>query len=437
MAFLTTEGKLCFILEGIVILISILLVFSIQLNELIVRGFVSIICVQLLIYDQNFGQNDQSTSYQLIQDENEFPTQQITEYQLASTLQFVKLEFKKCIPSFLKILIFYVQTNIALNSSFFNSSDSSNILALFYFSELRMSGLECSFPPLVPGIYRFLFFLILPIPFILFVNLLFGLKNLYSKFKSYLCFQICHRARSVHLSSLNFGSEISFDFGGSNFFDDSIKIWLFLFYTFYFDLSSLILQLLAITKDKFEDNYYLSSYPWIQFDLDNQGTYFKIFCMAIGFAVLYIFMIPLLFAFITIKFKTKREVWMGFFTKNYETNCWWYEFVWLLRRLTVAIAFVIPSSFTWKLTLISITLLAFLNVQWYLQPFKQKLDNLIDSLGVCLIIVTYSLNYQETEQSIRSTLMFLNIIFLLFLPIILFSRILSPLFLKIKYVLGL
>lgn len=385
--------------------------------------------VQLSLFNENnFDKSTPEEKEPLLSEEEEKSKKERSDPPLENKLS-------RSVSSFIKIFIFFIQTHFELNSSFFKNSTSGNLLSSFYFSELHMSGIECYFPIFVPGFYRFLSLLVLPIPFIALVNLLFGLKKLCIKFKSKMQALVCPSPDSSHQSQLVRLSLFYFDKikkKKTNFLNDSLKIWLFLLYTFYFNLCSLVIQLLATKKDEFDNEYYLSSYPWIQFNLNREGEYFTIFCSAIFFGFIYIILVPMIFAFICIRYgRENSEQWIGFFLKNYKENYWWYEFIWLLRRLCIALAFIIPPDEIWRVAAISTLLLGFSNLQNYFQPFENKFDNFVDSFGVSLILITYYINYSQNFQAnVKSTLLFSNLIFILLLPFIIFFPQLKALFNK-------
>jgi len=126
--------------------------------------------------------------------------------------------------------------------------------------------------------------------------------------------------------------------------------------------------------------------------------------------------------------KTKSSRWLRFFYSNYTNEYWWYEYIWIIRKLTIAFALISPFHYLQRIIL-SALFTIFLTLQYWMQPFKNPRDNLVDIIGIFLIVFTYL----NLDPNTSIFLIVLNLLFLVLIPFIVLPIPYSSILGKMKY----
>jgi len=88
--------------------------------------------------------------------------------------------------------------------------------------------------------------------------------------------------------------------------------------------------------------------------------------------------------------KKQVEGWLGFLYESYRTDMYWFEMIWIGRRLAVSVAgFVIPSENLLQNRFIMSILVISLTRQWIVWPFQTDLEKIMEGLALGVLIITF------------------------------------------------
>ena len=201
----------------------------------------------------------------------------------------------------------------------------------------------------------------------------------------------------------------------------SMKIFLFVIFVSYFDISKTIVQLLNCgtqTDQSMKTPSYIVNKPWIVCD---SSSYHLLFFSSIFFVIIFILGVPLFFGFLLIRnhYKIKRDEnveWLSFFYENYKKRYYWFELVWMIRRMLIVFFFYMfsQSPHLQKSSIISV-LLFFIFLIQVVKPFKTFSENILELMCSIVTLLNTFLPQTEPSFSISLVILLINTFFLLFL----------------------
>ena len=380
---------------------------------------------------------------------------------LLMLLNFVAIEESS--TGVVKTFVFYLQTTSALSEKVWPGW-ISNIFSSMSWINFKVSGAECASPDIFHNeFYKFLSLMLIPV--IIGVLVLFSYlalvfvqflqnrnenptTNQQANTKSTTDEQgtFEDEEASAHYSHMDFDSQKSLipksPVDNQKLVakkDQILFFFLFFLHIAYFELDTLILEnfqcetdsYIALDGRKPLAALYLEKTPWIPCSFSDQ-TYPKLFGAALAFAIPYLVGIPALFGVVLFQNRNNLEDdhvkgRYGFLYAGYKPNYFYYEAIWIFRRILLAIfVAVIPASSPFRSSLVLALLIVSLVAQIYLQPFTERISNILEESSLVIIIVTYvsslALSTEEVlaSQTFNILLMLANVcLFIFFLAVLL------------------
>jgi len=219
----------------------------------------------------------------------------------------------------------------------------------------------------------------------------------------------------------------------------TIKAMLFISFSCYISLSIAVLTVMAPCE-----NGYSATLPWLQCSWSN-STYVVLMVAAIFFLIVYVLGIPALYAVLLFYHKRqqlltqKASTWstaIEFLCEEYRPKMYYYELVYVLRRLLLVVCVtIIPSTTIWQYgCAVSVIMISVL-VQIFCRPFKCAHDNYIEIIGALVLAVCYSASWLLQCASFESAPMFQSVATIVFFTTLLgiFVAIFVPLFQRIYF----
>ena len=337
----------------------------------------------------------------------------------------------------LKILLFFMQMTESLASELIPSSLVSPLASV---KVVPMAGVECIVPVLADPVNRFLFHMLLPAALATIIVAGIAGNQVFKKFHRATRLWISQRWPSLEGGSTNNSREITLHsaaeggevdqpllLGGeskditeeemppasSGPNEDAsqeealsarmLRAVLFLLFASHFELSNIILRLFRPCEEHF-----MAKYPWIRCEWsDASGTYAQLMALGLTFGALYILGIPLLFAWLLYRERLafvqrignpsdshddEKVTWLDFLHECYHPKFFWFELVWMGRRLLLSLAIsVIPTTLVHlQFSLVLLVLGVSFLIQSGARPFKTRLENRVEFVAVLLLILTFS-----------------------------------------------
>jgi hypothetical protein len=94
-----------------------------------------------------------------------------------------------------------------------------------------------------------------------------------------------------------------------------------------------------------------------------------------------------------------------FLWESYKKDFWWYEMVWIARRLAIAaIVALVPEDGGLKAFFIVLTLVSFAGVQFIHQSFRKPWENRFDFFATGCLLATYVVTQWAQEQHVGQAL---------------------------------
>jgi hypothetical protein len=328
--------------------------------------------------------------------------------------------------SFLKLFIFFVQTNLSVNARLWDAFDF--MFESLAFLNLDISGIACN--DTLSSVFetewsRFL--VTMAVPPTLLVCICFCLLLRLAVQKMILSCKRCRQKEHEKLhveqeeqvkeddvlikndDALDSNAVKNFDQesnGHENFGASVVTIGLFLAFVCYFELVEEIFSgkscldryfTFLITSPVFRVSLsqngtaYLEAHPWIEFSLANEDFRYLLISSVV-FLVVYVIGIPVLFCFLI--FSRNRGHVGEFLWENYKPEYFYFEVIWLLRRLSIAVVVAaVPEMSEFKPILIIGLLGLYGVVQFRMRPFRNEFENLFDWLATVLIMLTFAENF--------------------------------------------
>eukprot|EP01122_Echinamoeba_exundans_P008934 TRINITY_DN3046_c0_g2_i1.p1 TRINITY_DN3046_c0_g2~~TRINITY_DN3046_c0_g2_i1.p1 ORF type:complete len:1343 (-),score=290.98 TRINITY_DN3046_c0_g2_i1:276-4268(-) len=166
---------------------------------------------------------------------------------------------------------------------------------------------------------------------------------------------------------------------------------LFLLFASHFEISNSILSIIKPCSEG-----YMKDFPWIPCSWDN-SQFAMLTGSAAAFFVIYLVGIPALFFALLYKYRTRiqEKDWevrykIGFLYETYRHPVFWFEMVWLARRVLLSISIsLIPNTTTFRTAAIVLLLLASLFIQRNFMPFNSSLANWLEVGSITIILYSY------------------------------------------------
>jgi hypothetical protein len=105
---------------------------------------------------------------------------------------------------------------------------------------------------------------------------------------------------------------------------------------------------------------------------------------------------------------------IGFLYESYCPEYYWYELSWIVRRVIFSLSAIIPDLQT-RVLIISCCVVSAVSLGVMLMPFKNKLENYLDWLGMALIMISLgTLSSGPTSNAVSWILFVLSVNFFFF-----------------------
>jgi len=84
------------------------------------------------------------------------------------------------------------------------------------------------------------------------------------------------------------------------------------------------------------------------------------------------------------------SVILDFFFESYRTEVFWFELVWIARRLALALAIsIIPHEDAFHGFTIALTLLVSMAIQQAVVPFRHNVENVMEQVSLMVLLLTF------------------------------------------------
>jgi hypothetical protein len=183
-----------------------------------------------------------------------------------------------------------------------------------------------------------------------------------------------------------------------SFFEMIIHGVLFFLFVCHFEISTSVFEILTPCTHTEGDGFYMEAYPWIRCtsSLSFADEYGQLTLTAYIFGLTYVFGILILFSSL-LYFNRQRIIdghtrvlnIIGFLYESYRSRYYWFEIVWLVRRvlLAAAIGLITPDRILYPVVVSSILMISLL-IQRHIKPFTSKLENFMEQLTICVLLFT-------------------------------------------------
>ncbi len=269
------------------------------------------------------------------------------------------------LASFLKLFIFFLQTNLSVNAEFWQSFDY--LVQSLSFLNLDLAGAACSekFAPVYENEWSvFLMKMIFPVALFLSVALLLlcrhAVQILVSK-----CSCVKKREEETLHHQVTLRESVA-------------NIGVFLAFVSYYELVEAIVSVFRWSKSR-SGVKYLEELPWIMASTSDSEFSSLLICSAC-FLVLYVVGIPIMFAVLI--FQKNRGHVGEFLWENYKPKYFFFELVWLLRRVSLAVVISAVSERSEFKPVLVVGLLGLYSVvQFFTRPFVNGPENVFDLIA--------------------------------------------------------
>jgi hypothetical protein len=355
----------------------------------------------------------------------------------------------------IKIFLFWAQTTTAVIPSTAWPHWFRNLITQLSSISLRVSGLECFAPSVMSNpVWKFGF--VMAMPWLLSISLLVAasfawvVKRLQLKRGiSNAVRRLCGIPERSHLLAPESEGEADTLLSGG-FDSDSTsqqehapieaaptgpqnsvaaKIQyciLFLLFASHFELCIAVLKILKPCQEG-----YMVALPWIPCDSSASPSFRALMILGYIFLLLYLLGIPVLFGYLLLRNRRdlqspRVEAKIGFLYESYKHQVWWFEMIWLARRILLSIIIVlVPESSVFRTGGVITILIASAFIQRRWRPFASNFANTMDLFAtVCIIysvVISRELAYwfqtatdvsssgaAATAESLQTIIFFVN-----------------------------
>eukprot|EP00698_Gefionella_okellyi_P019965 TRINITY_DN6207_c0_g3_i2.p1 TRINITY_DN6207_c0_g3~~TRINITY_DN6207_c0_g3_i2.p1 ORF type:complete len:933 (+),score=150.48 TRINITY_DN6207_c0_g3_i2:145-2799(+) len=310
----------------------------------------------------------------------------------------------------LKILITFVQTSASMGTAW-SQGPFFHLLVIMGFANVSTSGvgLQCFVQQMGDPVTALAVGMLMPLVAIAVAVLALCIWRLITSVRARRAAAADEHAESTPLtshmsavSSASSGTEqhsISAEKLASQhsatFAERLIKVTLFILNFFYFGLCGKILAVFNCQPATADGQHlYMQSIPWLECSTNTVwGSMSVIAYVCMGF---YMFGIPLLFAALLVRFRTRAHdesvaYWLGGLYTSYRPQMFWYELVVIARRVSLA-ALLSLASTTSALQPVGVFAVFCVSmlVHHLCKPFRSSTENLMEDIGLVIVTLLFS-----------------------------------------------
>jgi hypothetical protein len=197
------------------------------------------------------------------------------------------------------------------------------------------------------------------------------------------------------------------------FSSELASMLLFVTYATLVEVSATVFESLSCTADPFTGEYFMTDAPAVSCESPEYHMLQKI---AWPMFILWVLGVPAVFAGLLYKNRAQlseheTEAWLGLLYENYSAKCWWWELVWIARRILLAGAVAWLEESPWKNPAVSSILVGSICLMFHFRPFKFSGENSMELAVTGVLLVTWSANLNESvDYGVRWTLVAVNCI---------------------------
>jgi hypothetical protein len=177
------------------------------------------------------------------------------------------------------------------------------------------------------------------------------------------------------------------------------------------EVSASVFESLSCTMDPFTGRRYMTDAPAVSCDSDQYYTLERI---AWPVFVIWVIGLPLLFAFLLWINRHHlqdhdTEAWLGLLYENYSSECWWWELIWIFRRVSLALAVGFFRDTAWANVIISALLVGSICLMLIFEPLKYRAENLLEVGITALLLTTWSAGFAEENEVVNWIIVVVNV----------------------------
>jgi Leucine-rich repeat (LRR) protein len=311
----------------------------------------------------------------------------------------------------LKIMIFFLQTTLSVNGKLFSAFDDL-LASLSFLSSLNVSAMQCSstFQWIFDSeLAKFLSFMAVPVILFCAIIIVFVFRIVVQR--SIVWFKQCaaRKKRGLNVLEMEDSNNVNHNVAlvdapeeienktehalpETTFWSSIVSVGLFLLFVCYFEVAAEILSIYR-RNQSVDGTWWMEEMPWIRFSLDDANFFSLIIASGI-FGLVYLVGVPVLFAVLIWKYHSVPDHASGFLFENYKPKYYWFEMIWMFRRLSLAVVVSIISHESELAPLLIVSLLGgYAILQFLLKPFKHELENVFDLLATLVILFSYAENF--------------------------------------------
>jgi len=190
------------------------------------------------------------------------------------------------------------------------------------------------------------------------------------------------------------------------------QIVLFILYCDYFVSAEQVVQMFGREQAPPGVEPFMLAYPWVSATSDSVA-YWALFWMSLAGVAVIVIPIPIIFIVIIRHLRDpqfremrRQKFLFGFLYVNYHSEDYWFELVWMSRRLIlfILLAFVPRGSIDNPSlafpAAITALFLIYIALQHEVQPFVRPLENLADILCMCVVVFTFVVTWRPNTSPV-------------------------------------
>lgn len=172
---------------------------------------------------------------------------------------------------------------------------------------------------------------------------------------------------------------------------------LFVSYATLVEVSATVFESLSCTADRFTGLKYMTDAPAVSC---SSTQYHTLELIAWPVFAIWVLGLPVFFAVLLYRNRHalhdhETEHWLGLLYENYSHHCWWWEIIWILRRILLALSVSWLEDTPWKNALVSTILVGSMSLMFTFKPFKYSLENTLESAVTALLLVSWTSSFGE------------------------------------------
>jgi hypothetical protein len=304
-----------------------------------------------------------------------------------------------------KSIIFFVQTTASLNENMWPEKILQTFGVQLDIANLNFRGLECVWPELFNNsIVQLLFAMGMPLVLLAVALLVFSFVWFIQWFRDLILLRCGNKERKRPESIRWFALRCA-------------RATLFLLYISYFNMVNKILA--VFNCESVASRTYVSSRPYQRCSTNSGSEWAQLSVFAFIFTATHVIGIPLLFTVLLIlrqrrnrakaqatslhsggvrsldeaASRSSLDEVLVFLTENYDDDGWWFDIVFIFRRLALsALIFAIPASVArpYQIAGVSLVILLSCSFQVAVQPLRSTVHNFLELCSLIVIGITYA-----------------------------------------------